>query len=115
MVKYRTGHDAPEPRKPKIVKPGELPPGRIPIIDGNTGARRGHVGHTASEATVARFGVRNPKLGKRDGKLAWIGEADAFNRRRQEISRAQRVKENKGSVTFKPTAPETSARPRRGS
>jgi hypothetical protein len=114
MSKYRTGHDAPEPRKPKFVKPGELPPGRIPIIDGNTGARRGHVGKLASEATVSRFGVHNAKLDKRNGKPAWIGEGHAFNQRRAELRLAQQRTIAKGSVTRTPTKPALARRPERG-
>lgn len=115
MSKYRTSRqDAPDrvPVKP-VAKPAELPPSRIPVID-EQGRRRGHVGFKASEATAARFGVRNAKLTKIDGKLAWAGEASANARRRQEINRAQRVKANKGSVAFKPTRPDKAVRPERG-
>lgn len=74
MAKYRTdGRDvAPKIKKPEDTKPGELPPSRIPIYDAK-GRRRGHVGRKASEATVARFGVSDAKLGKKDGRDAWLG------------------------------------------
>jgi len=110
MVKYRVSrHDAPE--RPKAA---DVPPSYIPIID-ERGNQRGHVhGLKASQATVARFGVRNAKLKKIDGKLTWAGEASANTLRRQEINRAQRVRENKGSVTFKPTRPDKAVRPERG-
>jgi hypothetical protein len=110
MVKYRVSrHDAPE--RPKAA---DVPPSYIPIID-ERGNQRGHVhGLKASEATIARFGVRNAKLKKIDGKLTWAGEASANALRRQEINRAQRVRENKGSVTFKPTRPDKAVRPERG-
>jgi hypothetical protein len=106
--------DAPE-RKPKVEPVGQaLPPHAIAIVD-ETGARRGFVhGNKASEATVARFGVRNAKLTKVNGKLTWAGESDAFTRRRQELQRTQRVKANKGSVSFNPTKPDKPTRPERG-
>lgn len=53
-------------------KPGEAPLHRIPIFRDDV--QVGHVGYTASAATVARF-TRRPgaKLGMRDGRKAWIG------------------------------------------
>jgi hypothetical protein len=113
-MRYRQGHDAPAPRKPKAITPGALPPGAIPIIDGATGARRGHVGRLASEATVSRFGIHNAKLGMRDGKPAWIGETGAFNRRRAELRLQQQRTVAKGSVTRTPTKPALARRPERG-
>jgi hypothetical protein len=104
--------DAPE-RKPKADPISTLPPGGIAIID-ERGNRRGFVHGKASEATVARFGVRNAKLTKINGKLTWAGESDAFTRRRQELQRTQRVKNNKGSVSFHPTRPDKPTRPERG-
>jgi hypothetical protein len=110
MVKYRTSrHDAPD--RPKAA---DVTPSYIPIIDEH-GNQRGHVhGLGASEATVARFGVRNAKLKKINGTLTWAGEASANTLRRQELNRAQRVKNNKGSVSFKPTRPGKAVRPERG-
>jgi hypothetical protein len=107
---FRTSaYDAPE--RPK---PAELPPTRIPIIDAR-GSERGHVhGLGASAATIARFGIRNARLKKINGVLSWAGEASANTLRRQEINRAQRVKANKGSVSFKPTKPDKAVRPERG-
>jgi hypothetical protein len=109
-MKYRKSlHDG--PTRPKAA---DVQPSYIPIID-ERGNQRGHVhGLKASQATVARFGVRNAKLKKIDGKLTWAGEASANTLRRQEINRAQRVRENKGSVTFKPTRPDKAVRPERG-
>jgi len=110
MSKYRVSrHDAPE--RPK---PADVPPSYIPIID-ERGNQRGHVhGLKASEATIARFGVRNAKLKKINGKLTWAGESNANTLRRQEINRAQRVKANKGSVSVHPTRPDKAIRPERG-
>jgi hypothetical protein len=110
MSKYRVSrHDAPE--RPKLA---DVAPTYIPIIDEH-GNQRGHVhGLKASEVTVARFGVRNAKLKKINGTLTWAGEASANTLRRQEINRAQRVKANRGSVTFKPTKPDRAVRPERG-
>jgi hypothetical protein len=71
-------------------------------------------GLKATEATVARFGIKNAKLKKIDGKLSWAGEASANTLRRQELQHAQRVKANKGSVTKTPTKPALAIRPERG-
>lgn len=40
--------------KKKQHKPGEVPPGRIAVLD-RAGNIRGHVGPTATGATAARF------------------------------------------------------------
>jgi hypothetical protein len=65
--------DIAPPVKQTRRKPGELPPGRLAVIDAN-GNRRGHVGAKASQATCARFGVFGAELRKGpDGKLAWVG------------------------------------------
>jgi hypothetical protein len=113
-MKYRQGHDAPERVKIKPnVKPGTLPPSRIPIYAGTV--RKGHVGYLASEALVAgHFGVRNPKLVKIDGKPAWRGESGAFNQRRAAIKLQQQRTIAKGSVTKSPTKPALARRPERG-
>lgn len=75
MAKYRTNTRdiAPMPRKITELKPGELPPNRIPVFDAD-GNRRGHVGRKASEATAARFGVPNAELKTKDGRPAWCGK-----------------------------------------
>jgi len=114
VSKYRvSANDAPaRPSVKPLDKPGALPGNLIPIIDAK--GNRGHVGFKASAATVARFGVRNAKLKTVDGKLSWVGDASANTLRRQEINRAQRVKANKGSVSFKPTRPDKAVRPERG-
>jgi len=74
MSKYRTDTRdiAPKIELPEKQTPGECPDNRVPIYDVE-GRRRGHVGRKASAATVARFGVRNAKLGKKDGREAWLG------------------------------------------
>ena len=57
----------------KDRKPGEAPPNRVPIFD-HLGNMRGHVGHTATPATIARFiNQHGAKLGKKNGRPAWIG------------------------------------------
>src|SRR5208282_5742119 len=76
MTKFRTkGPDvmlAPPAKKPED-QPGVLPKHRIPIFD-HKGNMRGHVGHKATSLTVARFiGQYGAKLGKKDGRDAWIG------------------------------------------
>lgn len=54
-------------------KPGTPPMHRIPIYD-HRGNMRGHVGKTATAATVARFlGRHGAQLTKHDGRDAWVG------------------------------------------
>lgn len=130
MRKYRTtGHDvAPTPPKKHPTKPGELPENRIPVYD-HQGRRRGHVGYLASAATVARFtGQHGAKLGKKDGRTAWISppppppkkpKADptavaVAQAKPQEHKLSIELNQAKGSVTDKPTPPKVNARPRRG-
>lgn len=61
-------HDADDCRTP-----GECPAHRIPIFD-HKGNMRGHVGYTASQATVARFlGRHGADLTDKDGRKAWVG------------------------------------------
>lgn len=55
-------------------EPGHPPLHRIPIVD-HKGNVRGHVGHSATQATVARFlGRHGAKLGTHQGRTAWIGD-----------------------------------------
>lgn len=73
MTKFRTdGRDVAPKVTSKRNKPGELPPNRIPVIDGH-GHRRGHVGYKASAATANRFGVHDAKLVTHEGRPAWQG------------------------------------------
>jgi len=54
-------------------KPGTVREGKIEIFD-HKGRPRGHVGPKATAVTVARFiGLHGAKLGKKDGKPAWLG------------------------------------------
>jgi hypothetical protein len=110
MTFRKSQYDAPE--RPK---PADETPRYIPIVDerGNT---RGHVhGLGATEATIAgHFGIHNARLKKIKGKLTWAGESGANTLRRQQINREQRVKANKGSVSFNPTRPDKPTRPERG-
>lgn len=53
-------------------KPGTVPLNRIPILDRN-GNVRGHVGRTATQATVARFiNHHGAMLMKVKGRLSWV-------------------------------------------
>lgn len=115
MARYRTHtHDAPEPRPLTPADPPGTPPkNRIPILNQH-GERKGHVGHRASEATVARFGVRNAKLTTVGGRPAWVGRDDFGARRQAAVKRLHDLRAAKGSVTKHPTKPETTARPKRG-
>jgi hypothetical protein len=75
--KFRTNtpDSMPEPRKTKPVKPGTVPENRVPIFD-YAGRPRGAVGKLATSVTVSRFtGTLNNRLGKKDGRTAWIGGA----------------------------------------
>jgi hypothetical protein len=57
----------------KERKPGTVREGRIPIYD-HKGQMRGHVGPKATSVTVSRFiNQHGAKLGKKDGRQAWIG------------------------------------------
>lgn len=135
MTKYRTkGPDVtpPEPKKKPEDKPGTLHEHHIPIFD-HEGNHRGHVGPKATSAVVSRFiGQHGAKLGKKDGKTAWIGPkppppkppqvdptavAVAETQAKhgpQEHKLAIELSQAKGSVTKTPTKPQTSARPKRG-
>ncbi len=110
-------------RKPD--KPGTLSDHHIPIFDHN-GHMRGRVGSKATSVTVARFlGRHGAKLGKKDGKDAWIGQEpptppkpviapqpkpESAQKHKLEIS----LRAAKGSVSSKPSKPEAHARPHRG-
>ncbi len=112
-------------RKPD--KPGTLSDHHIPIFDHN-GHMRGRVGSKATSVTVARFlGRHGAKLGKKDGKDAWIGQEPpkppkpiiapapkptpaTAQKHKLEIS----LKQAKGSVNKNPKSrPETHVRPHR--
>jgi len=134
MTKFRTkGPDVmPPERKKSGDKPGLLHEHHIPIFD-HAGNHRGHVGPKATAATVSRFiHQHGAKLGKKDGKTAWIGPKPPPPKPPQVDPTAVAVAEKqaqakpqthklsielsqaKGSVTKTPTKPETRARPKRG-
>jgi hypothetical protein len=60
----------------KPRKPGTVPDGKFGVYDRNENLR-GHVGPKATAATASRF-TNNPnmKLGKKDGRAAWLTLAD---------------------------------------
>jgi hypothetical protein len=62
------------------MKPGQLPEGKLGVYDHKQNLR-GHVGPLATAATASRFGVHNAKLGKVDGRDAWVGEKPNLNAR----------------------------------
>lgn len=67
-------HQHEHPMKELKHAPGEVAPHRIPIFD-HKGNVRGHVGRTATAATVARFlGQHGAQLGEKDGRQAWLGK-----------------------------------------
>ena len=114
-------------KEQKPDKPGTLPKQHIPIFDHN-GHMRGRVGPKATSVTVSRFlGRHGAKLGKKDGKDAWIGQEPpkppkpiiapapkptpaTAQKHKLEIS----LRAAKGSVSSKPSKPEAHARPHRG-
>jgi hypothetical protein len=57
--------------KKKARRPGEVPPGKIAVLD-RDGNVRGHVGPKATAATAARFTNQlGAKLTKKDGRTSW--------------------------------------------
>lgn len=98
-------------------QPGALPAGRVAVIRAD-GSRAGHVSHKAGAAVAERIlGRSGVKLGEHEGRPAWIQQAPrGVPARRANVSAVDQLaslKAAKGSVTAKPTKPETSARPKR--
>jgi hypothetical protein len=135
MTKFRShGPDVmPTPAKKPEPKPGVLNEHHIPIYD-HKGRMRGHVGPLATASTVARFtGQHGSKLGKKEGKTAWLSPppppppkpqidptavavAKATPKPSNESHKVEiSVKQAMGSASKKkPDKPETRARPKRG-
>ena len=81
----------------KIRKPGTVRAGRIPIYS-DKGVMRGNVGPHATSVTVSRFLGRNgATLGKKDGRVAWIGPSAPQPRRAESANH----KSARGSVRAK--------------
>lgn len=128
------------PKAPQ-PKPGDPPLNRLPIYD-HEGNMRGHVGKTATQATVARFiGRHGATLGEKNGRKAWLGPkpppappptpnqpdptavavADRNNQGKLAIAEHQSAAKHKlsielnaakGSATKTPSKPVTRARPK---
>ena len=137
MAKFRTtGPDVlQKPVKKPMPEPGIVPDHRVPIFD-HKGRMRGHVGHKATAVTVARFtGQHGSKLGKKDGRTAWISpppppppkpqidptavavaKATPQPKPSNESHKVEiSVKQAMGSASKKkPDKPDTRARPKRG-
>ncbi len=135
MSKFRTtGPDVMRsPAKKPQPRPGIIPEHRVPIYD-HKGQLRGHVGHKATAVTVARFtGQYGSKLGKKDGRPAWISPPPPLPKKPQvdptAVAVAEKqsqakpqthkieveVKQAMGSASKqKPDKPDTRARPKRG-
>jgi hypothetical protein len=103
MSKYRTtGHDVmPPPPKAKPVKPGTIAPGKVGVFD-DKGRCRGVMGTKAGAATAARFlGHSNVKLGKVDGRDAWVATAPSKSTNKaataQNAKLAAQLRGDKGS------------------
>ncbi len=65
----------------KQRKPGTVPLGRIGVYDAN-GHLRGHVGSKATSVTAARFTEQHgAKLGKKNGRTAWLTPNAKYNAR----------------------------------
>lgn len=125
----------PRPAKKPEPKPGIVDKHHIPIFD-HKDRMRGHVGPLATAATVSRFiGQHGAKLGKKDGRTAWLGptppppkkpqvdpiaiavaEKQAQAQPQSETHKVEiSVKQAMGSASKKkPNKPEAHARPRRG-
>ena len=136
-MKYRTqGPDVmPPPVKTPKDPPGTFPKHHTPIYD-HKGRLRGRVGNLASSITVARFtGQHGSKLGKKDGRTAWISpppppppkpqidptavavaKATPQPKPSNESHKVEiSVKQAMGSASKKkPDKPDTRARPKRG-
>ena len=110
----RAPYDAPEPAPVKPVeKPDTLPPNKLGVFD-HRGQRVGVMGRAAGLPTAARFlGHNNARLGKVDNRDAWIANAPR-KPTGADARHARNLKTAKGSVTDHPSAPKTTARPKRG-
>jgi hypothetical protein len=64
-------HDAPKRTTRTPPTPGQIPPGRYGVFDAR-GNLRAHVGVKASAVTASRFTKRAMKLGKMNGRPAWV-------------------------------------------
>jgi len=65
----------------KDRKPGEVPPNRIGVYDA-AGHLRGHVGPKATSVTAARLTEQHgAKLGKKNGRTAWLSPNQKYNAR----------------------------------
>ena len=99
--------------------PGVVPVNKLGVYDGPR--RMGHVGPLASAPTASRFlKGKFAKLGKspEDGRPAWVATATGPTSGRNAIhtpgaKHAAQLRTAKGSVTKQPTAPQTTARPKR--
>jgi hypothetical protein len=96
--------------------PGAVPDGRLGVYD-STGQRVGYMGSKAGAPTASRFlkGAR-AKLGKVDGKDAWVATGPTSGRnsiRTPGAKHAAQLRTAKGSVTKHPSKPQTTARPKR--
>ncbi len=101
MAKFRTtGPDVLPPKK-KIKTVDPLPPSRVPIFKNDHMV--GHGGRKASSATVSRFtGTHDNKLGKKDGRDAWIATAPSRSNKAARARKAKLVTQlrtDKGSVS----------------
>jgi len=115
MTKYRkTAHDVtPLPPKKPSAKPGAPGENKIPVYDSQL-RRRGHVGPLASSATVARFtGQHGAKLGKVDGRTAWLSPPPKGDGVHRDARYAQNIRQAKGSISHSPSAPAPARRPKR--
>ena len=114
-------------KEKKSDPPGKMSEHHLGVYDHN-GHLRGRVGPKATSVTVSRFlGRHGAKLGKKDGKDAWIGQEPpkppkpmiapapkptpaTAQKHKLEIS----LKQAKGSVNKNPKSrPETHVRPHR--
>jgi hypothetical protein len=93
---------------------GACPDGRVPVIRAN-GLRAGHVGPNAGPSVAQRLGVGNVELGEHFGKPAWLEKQvkQTTPARASVLDRGASLAAAKGSATSTPSAPKTTARPKR--
>lgn len=97
--------------------PGECPEGRIPVINRH-GERVAHMGPSGGASVARRLlqSNRGVELKEHFGKLSWIESQDpvrAANQTNTNLKHAKDLAAAKGSVTHRPTRPQTTARPKR--
>jgi hypothetical protein len=93
--------DAPEPRKPKVGKPGKIGDGKIGVYDAKL-RLRGVVGPLATATTAARFhGQLGSTIRTVAGRKAWVAPTSGRNSaaQRQMVKLRASLRADRGSVS----------------